>query len=64
MGGMEPQEAVCGCGGGLGKDSALGQGRGHLHLAPLEEGKKASALKFGEPVVGERRVVRSQGDYE
>lgn len=48
-------------GWGLGKDSALGQGRGHLHLAPLEEGRKASAGSRGETMTevgeGSRRAL-------
>lgn len=34
---------------GVGKGSALGQGPGHIHLVPLGEGRKASALECREP---------------
>lgn len=35
---MEPQKALC---GSVGRQSALGQGLGHVCLAPLKEDRKA-----------------------
>lgn len=41
--GIEPQESLCGSAGG---EAALGQGQGHICLAPLKEGRMAGVARM------------------